>query len=167
MLPILFESLAIGDPNIIELEYLENIALLDQIGGHNNAKGSDGSGSSSLLPISAIAASCLVIVGALGTSLVLFFGRTKGPLRSVIRYEDESPVPATTNLPTVPLPTQQSNLEHDDLMKIWPNPFIVAEEEETTWQSLGILPMLSPRRLESIREEMSIESDEYYDEGSI
>ena len=103
--------------------------------------------------------------------------------QSVIRCEDESSVQATTTHCKVTSPTHQSNLEHDYLSVernvlyqvscrlsdeiFWPIPFIIAKKEDRILQRLGILPMLPPRRLESIREEMSIEIDKYYDEGSI
>lgn len=168
MLPILFESVAIADANIIDVEYLENITLLEQIDKQHNARGSNGSSIRLPLPISVFAASCMAMIGALGTVFVLFFGRTKGPHRSIIRYENESSLPATTSIPTmVTPPDQQGDSNRDDLLIKWPNPFIIAEEEETAWQSLGILPMMSPQRLEPIREEVSSENDDYYDERSI
>ena len=117
----------------------------------------------------------------------------KCPLPKVVSScEDESSVQATTTLYTVPSPTHQSNLEHDYLSVernvlyqvscrlsdefFWPIPFIIVEKEDRILQRLRILPMLPPRRLESIREEMSIEIDKYlpyydglpyYDERSI
>lgn len=157
--PSLFDSLAIEDENVIEIEYLGNLGPLERVVGHSNAKNSTTSNLS--ISIAMIVALTLVIAGATGTSLVLVLGKPGGPIAKEIEADDNYSAVQRSDMTIV---TPSDELSGSDPLERWPNPFVVAEQEGSTWRSWGI--PLFKGHLGSIREEVSSD-DEYFDEKSI
>ena len=167
VLPLLFTKLAIDDKNVVDVEYLGDAVADEAIGRYINAKNGDKTSADKVFPVTMIIASGMLIGGALGTISVLVLGKTNGPQSSGIIGEDDSL--ALENIAETALSSKAqprpNEVTHSTLTDHWLNPFIIAEEEESAWQSLGILPRMK-RGLECIREEISSD-DELFEERSI
>lgn len=164
ILPTLFDTLVFDDPLVV-IEYIGDITSLDEmISGHNNAKAGNETSSESSLPVTMIIASVMVLAGGLGTILMLvLLGKTDDGVD-----DDDSSDHDTSDTTTVmSSPVRTRQMDGDDLIRRWPNPFIIAEEEEATWMGLGINPASHPVHLECILEEVSSDSEDYFDERSI
>lgn len=164
----LFDSIEVDDPNIINVHFLDidNLSSLEPNKRHDKAKGFSESNSDAAFPSTMIAVSALVTVGVLGTVLVLILGRANGHFDCKQVDDDNSSAIATSDMTTVMSPTRDAVEITEEDIKRWPNPFIVSEQEEMTWQNWGIISAPKEKRLECIREEMWFD-DEYFDERSI
>eukprot|EP00956_Cyclotella_meneghiniana_P026039 scaffold55491_cov66-Cyclotella_meneghiniana.AAC.3 len=168
ILPSLFDRLYITDPNVITITYVQDPIALEQTNVYNNSEEGDKYSTHMFLPVAMIVASALVAAGALGTILVLVVGRPGS--REIIKNDDETSAQETSEseITSVMSASTRNNMQSEadkDLEKRWPNPFIIAEEEVSNWQNLGILPISNTSRLECIREETS--SDDDYEEMSV
>ena len=168
ILPSLFDRLYITDPNVITITYVQDPIALEQTNVYNNSEEGDKYSTHMFLPVAMIVASALVAAGALGTILVLVVGRPRP--REIIKDDDETSAHETSEseITSVMSASTRDDMQSEadkDLEKRWPNPFIIAEEEVSNWQNLGILPISNTSRLECIREETS--SDDDYEEMSV
>lgn len=166
LLQDIFDSIAADDPNIVKVEYLVNLNSLEQIESHAKVEGFIESKTDAAIPTTMILVSALVAVGVLGTMLVLILGRADGHVHGKQVKDDASSAIATSDMSTVMSPTRAAPKITEVDIKRWPNPFIVSEQEEITWQNWGIISAPSKSRLESIKEEMWSD-EEFFDEMSI
>lgn len=153
---------------MITITYVQDPIALEQTNVYNNSEEGDKYSTHMFLPVAMIVASALVAAGALGTILVLVVGRPRP--REIIKDDDETSAHETSEseITSVMSASTRDDMQSEadkDLEKRWPNPFIIAEEEVSNWQNLGILPISNTSRLECIREETS--SDDDYEEMSV
>lgn len=168
ILPPLFDKLVMVDPNVIGITYIEDPITLERTNLYNNGKGGIGKGGiQNITHMNMFLPVAMVAVGVLGTILVLVIGRPRP--HGIAKDDGETSAHETSEITSVVSTTTgddvQSEAGNKDFEKRWPNPFIIAEEEVSNWQHLGILPISNKIRLECIREETSLDDD--YEEMSV